>query len=276
MAKMDNLMKSFEAFINNDTKAATQMFREFFIESAVEINKDLENKLNESFGGDPEADLEEEVVAEAFGEDEFGAGEDEGEPADEFGGDEFGEDEGEPADDFGGETDDAAPEGELPTPEQWANVNDKFDELEALFDELGGDDFGAEEEPAGDFGGNEFGAEDELQFGDDEELDESFQMKAVKDPGMGKETDADKGAKSCLAKQPKSPMGVKASDGWTKDGTVTGSNDKADYTDTETPKVEDQNNVMDNGKKAYKKHAEPNMKSEEAGVDKQSLQKTYR
>ena len=65
---IEKLMKSFEAFINHDTDTATKMYREFFIESAQAINAEMEEKLDEEFGGDPEEDLVDEVVAEGFGD----------------------------------------------------------------------------------------------------------------------------------------------------------------------------------------------------------------
>ena len=100
---IEKLMKSFEAFINHDTDTATKMYREFFIESAQAINAEMEEKLDEEFGGDPEEDLVDEVVAEGFGDEgaaPFGGEESQEEEAaeDEFGGDDFGGEEaqGEP------------------------------------------------------------------------------------------------------------------------------------------------------------------------------------
>lgn len=264
MAKMDKLMKSFEAFINNDSKAATQMYREFFIESAQEINKQLEEgmdeELEEAFGGDMGDDFMDDVAVEDEGMDDMD---------DEFGGEEA-------ADEFGMEDDmgEEAPAEEAPSSEEWAEIQDAFDELEALFDELGGgdepeEDLGFEDDSMDDMAG------DELEFGDEDELEESFQMKKVADPGMKKE-EGDVNKATIVAKKAKSVSGIKGTDGWTKDGTVTGSNTELDTSSAETPKVEDQNNVMDNGKSAYKKTSEPNMKHEEAGVETQSLQKDLR
>lgn len=250
-------MKSFEAFINNDTKAAQQSYREFFIESAQEINKQLEEELDEGFGGDMEADLYDEVgvedEAEDFGgEDEFGAEEE----VEDFGGEEMG--------------------AEAPSGDEWAEIQDAFDELESLFAELGGSDEEADlgfDEPA-----DEFGGEDEIMFGDEEdedELTEAFQMKTVADPKMKSEV-AGTDTHTIVNKKAKSVSGIKGTDAWSKDGTVTGSNTELDASWAEKPKVEDQNNVMDSGKAAYKKHAAPSMKGETSGTIKQSLQKDLR
>lgn len=261
---IEKLMKSFEAFINHDTDTATKMYREFFIESAQAINAEMEEKLDEEFGGDPEEDLVDEVVAEGFGDEgaaPFGGEESQEEEAaeDEFGGDEFGgEDAGEPV--------------EVPA-EDWQEIQDQFDELEALFAELGGDEGGE------DLSFDEEGGEDEISFGDDEDhLEESIQMKKVADPGMKSETEADN-VKPVLAKQVKSPVaGVSATAGYAGDGTVKGSNTKRDNPDSEKPEVKDQNNVMASGKKLMKP-APKGASSKETEADssvKQSLIKDIR
>ena len=229
---IEKLMKSFEAFINHDTDTATKMYREFFIESAQAINAEMEEKLDEEFGGDPEEDLVDEVVAEGFGDEET--------PEEEAAEDEFG------GDDFGGEEAQGEPV-EVPA-DEWQEIQDQFDELEALFAELG-DGQGGDD----DLSFDEEGGEDEISFGDDEDhLEESIQMKKVADPGMKSETEADN-VKPVLAKQVKSPVaGVSATAGYAGDGTVKGSNTKRDNPDSEKPKVEDQNNVMTSGKKMMK------------------------
>lgn len=223
---IEKLMKSFEAFINHDTDTATKMYREFFIESAQAINAEMEEKLDEEFGGDPEEDLVDEVVAEGFGDEAA---------EDEFGGDDFGGEEaqGEPV--------------EVPA-DEWQEIQDQFDELEALFAELG-DGQGGDD----DLSFDEEGGEDEISFGDDEDhLEESIQMKKVADPGMKSETEADN-VKPVLAKQVKSSVaGVSATAGYAGDGTVKGSNTKRDNPDSEKPEVKDQNNVMASGKKLMK------------------------
>ena len=263
---IEKLMKSFEAFINHDTDTATKMYREFFIESAQAINAEMEEKLDEEFGGDPEEDLVDEVVAEGFGDEgaaPFGGEESQEEEAaeDEFGGDDFGGEEaqGEPV--------------EVPA-DEWQEIQDQFDELEALFAELG-DGQGGDD----DLSFDEEGGEDEISFGDDEDhLEESIQMKKVADPGMKSETEADN-VKPVLAKQVKSPVaGVSATAGYAGDGTVKGSNTKRDNPDSEKPKVEDRNNVMPSGKKMMKP-APKGASSKETESDssvKQSLIKDIR
>ncbi|AUS03023.1 hypothetical protein NVP2275O_442 [Vibrio phage 2.275.O._10N.286.54.E11] len=225
MAKQDKLMKAFEAFVNNDIESATDHYRQFFIESAQKINAQLE----ENFGGDMEEDFTDEIsVDEEDGmEDDFSDFEDEDDDFE----DDFESDE----DDESEDEDDA----EVPSAEEWEKFEDAFEELEALFNEVSGGEM-------------------------DDVVEESFDYSKVAQPSM-QETDADNTASTTAKAQDTGPTGVKATDGWTKDGTVKGSNVKAEYPDSETPKVEDHNNVMPNGKNAYKKTKTPSMK--ETDVD---------
>lgn len=267
---IEKLMKSFEAFINHDTDSATRLYREYFIESAQAINAEMEDQLDEEFGGDMEGDLYDEVVAEAEHEDDnpFGgesAAEDE--PADEFGA------EDDAAGEFGGE---AEGEDVVVPADEWQEIQDQFDELEALFAEMGDGSVEGEDE---DLNFDDEG-EDEISFGDEQEpeLQEGYQMRKVKDPGMKSETEADN-VKPVLASQKPSPVGVTATAGYAGDGKVKGSNTKRDNPDSEKAKVEDHSNVMANGKKAYQKSTQAGASKKEKDVDssaKQSLIKDIR
>lgn len=263
MAKMDKLIKSFEAFINEDTTQAKQLYREFFIESAQEINRDLQESMEEEL---EEGILEEENLEEGF--DVFEAEDEESEP--EMGGD--------MSDDFEDDVAVEDPEGtgeeedDAPTAEEWAELSDAFDELEALFDEIsGGEEAG--EDLGIDDGGDADLDMDEIEFGDDE-LKEGIEMKAVKDPDM-KSEEQGVDTHSPVASQKPSPVGVNATDGIAGDGKVTGSNTKLD-TSAPGPQVDDHGNQMNSGKEAVKKEKEPKMNKEEAGVDKDSLIKDMR
>lgn len=239
-------MKAFEAFVNNDTDSAKDYYRKFFIESAQEINSQLE----EEFGGDMEEDLYDETEVDM----EDGM-DDEGEDfADEFA--EFEDEDGEDEMEDDVEGDNFADEDDVEVPvESWENFEDAFEELEALFN---------------DASSNEMEEDEEM-------VEESFDYQGVKDPGMKSETGADaSSSKSTVAKpQMKGPTGAKASDGWSKDGTVKGSNVKADYPDSEKAKDEGRSNVMANSKNAYTKQSVPSMK--ETGADnKQSITKPFK
>ena len=95
------LLAAFDAFANKDQNAATKLFREFFVESARQVNRKMERQLNEFYEGDDEESLEDEVDApeedhsdydfadEDTSEDDFGVEDD----ADEDFGDDFGTDE---------------------------------------------------------------------------------------------------------------------------------------------------------------------------------------
>ena len=235
MANLNKLYKAFDAFSNHDLETSKKMFRGFFIESAREINQRMEKQLNEEFGQEPEDDLFDEISAdegedESTDEDLFGADED----TDEF------EDEDE--------------EGTYVPADDWAEIQDKVDELEALFKELGGDavtdedDSLFDEEDEGDV--LEFGDEDD-EYDDEGNLKEGYELKKVQVPEMHRETNVDN-TTSPVAGNAVSPVGVKATDGWTKDGVVKGSNVKLDTPDAETAKVEDNNNVQPNGKGIYR------------------------
>lgn len=262
--KIKKLMESFDAFINNDLETAKQLYREYFIESAqaikAELDEQVEEELDESvegeeeevveesFGGDPEADLYGEVMAE--GDDPF-ASDEESAPADEFGADE--------------EVSDA----ELPTADEWQEIQAEFDQLQALFDELG-----SGESDEGDLEFDSEPAEDEVVFGDEEEdkeeVKESFQMKAVKDPGMKSETEVDQSInKAILPKTaPKSLTGADPKNGFAKDGKVTGSSTKLDTSSAESYTTDDHNNVESSGKKIYTKSSQKGAASKETQADK--------
>ena len=260
---IEKLMKSFEAFINHDTDTATKLYREYFIESAQAINSEMEDQLDEEFGGDMEGDLYDEVVAEAEGDEEENP----------FGGDDAAEEEPAEESPFGGE---AEGEDVVVPADEWQEIQDQFDELEAMFAEMSDGSFEGEDD---DLNFDDEGGEDEISFGDDEdELQEGYQMRSVKDPGMKSETEADN-VKPVLAKQVKSPVaGVSATAGYAGDGTVKGSNTKRDNPDSEKPEVKDQNNVMASGKKLMKP-APKGAASKESNVDstaKSSLIKDIR
>jgi hypothetical protein len=285
MAKLTKLYESFEAFINKDTKKATELYRQYFIESAKEINAKIELREFDSssynFGGsgDDDQDLADEVGVD--GEDEAEQGEEESDETD--------------MDLFDDESEDA---GEVPSASQWAEFKDKFDELEQLFSELGdgatedADDeysIGDDEEDSLEFGDeNDFGAEDdedefihegvdkdaEKEEDDEEELDESFDLKAVKVPEM-KET-GDVNSKSPVAGTAKSPSGVKATDMNFKASTATGSNTKLDTSAESKVKKDDYNNVQPNGKKVYTKSSQKGAGKETAPGNTQSITKDFR
>lgn len=193
MAKREKLMKAFEAFVNNDLDKATEHYRQFFIESAQEINA----KLEEDFGGDMEEDLYDEVGVEDEDMDEMEDSQDmddeEDEDFSEFEEMDFEDDEDMDDEDLDSEEDEA------PSEEEWEDLEDAFGELEALFNEISGDD----------------------------EVKESFDYKKVAQPSMH-ETDADN-THSPVAGEAKSPVGVDAKTGFSKDGVVKGSNVKAEY-----------------------------------------------
>lgn len=285
MAKLTKLYESFEAFINKDTKKATELYRQYFIESAKEINAKIELREFDSSGynfggaGDEDENLADEVSFE--GEDEAEQGEEESDETD--------------MDLFDDQPEDA---GEVPSASQWAEFKDKFDELEQLFNELGDgatedadDEYAVDDEDDslefGDDSDDEFKSDEEDDFihegvdkdaeaeedGEDE-LDESFDLKAVKVPDM-KET-GDVSTKSPVAGVAKSPSGVKATDMNFKASTATGSNTKLDTSAESKVKKDDFNNVQPNGKKIYTKSSQKGAGKETAPGNTQSITKDLR
>ena len=263
------LLAAFDAFANKDQNAATKLFREFFVESARQINRKMDRQLNEFYEGDKEESLEDEVDAPE--EDHDGYDFDDESEGDEFGSeDDFGDE-----DEFG--SDEGVEAGEIPNAEEWAEVKDAFSELEALMQELGADkdedDFGDEDE----FGSDEDEG-DTVEFGDDEEdedepMQESYQMKAVKVPDMKEQGDVN--TKSPVAKGVKGVNGVKGTDMEFKGSTATGTNDKLD---SKVPqyKEEDHSNVEGSGKAVYKKAAQKKVKEPQGSVNNQMPLKDIR
>ena len=237
---------AFDAYVNHDMDTARSLFRSHLIESARSINADMDKQLNEEFNLDQDEDFADDVK---FDEDEV---QDDELPATE---DDYAD-----SDDFD--------ESEVSAPE-WQEMQDKLDELEAMFKELSG---GAVEDHDEDFL-NSDDEQDEILFGDeetDDELKESFDLKSVKVPDMTKETNVDN-TKSPTAGVAKSPVpGVSAANGWTKDGTVKGSNVKLDTPDAQKPEVKDNNNVQSSGKSIYQNAKNTARTKEDAGVNTKS------
>lgn len=213
MANLKLLQEAIEAFANGEQDVADKKMRKYFVEQAQEINKELEEsmdeeecevevkdeeKLDEDFDVQPDAGLNAEI--------EYTLGEE----------DESAEEEVEFSADEGGEEVEAGAEeevgAEVPSEDQWESIQDAFRGLQQMFDEIGGDDVdlgsedevevGAEEE----FGADGEESEDEfadVQFGD-EKVGESFKLKQV--AAVDKKEKAGVNTKSPVAPEAKSPV----------------------------------------------------------------------
>lgn len=267
---MNKLMESVQAFVDNDLERASRLYREYFLETAQRINREIEESaVNEEFGGDMGGSLCGEVgypLEEE--EDEFAVADDDG--VDEFAADVTDDvnDELAGGDEFGDESEGEG-EVEMPTEDEWREISDHIDELTALFNEMGA---GTDEVPD-DFGGEGESEEDESEdeaagdesFDDiekDEQLGESADMFAVSQPEM-KDAVVDK---TPMAPNAKSPVdGVKPV--VVKDGTVT---DKptGSIPAPKTPvKQENNDNRSRNGKGVYKKATQKPAASKETTAD---------
>lgn len=269
MANKKLLQEAIEAFANGDKAVADKKMRKFFVETAQEINRKLEEEMEEEL--DEAEELDESDDAELVEEDintapdqdlnqdvQYSLGE----------ADHSDEDEVEDADvavdgvdGVDGAEDsldvdvDADVEGDVPE-DKWSSIRDAFAGLAKAFDEIAadesdvvdveGEDFGDESEdvdldidaePADEFGGVSFG---------DEKFGEGYKMKNVAKPS----NDAAK-SRSPVASNAKSPVpGVNPVK--IKDGSVTVVDDSFDGKDSLSPKVDDMNNVMDSGKSMMK------------------------
>lgn len=277
MANKKLLQEAIQAFANGEHAVADKKLRKYFIETAQEINKKLEEEMEaeecEEISEAEEVEDCEEVVAEDIhsgqsedltGEIQYALGEAEDEEV-EAGEEEIGIDGDE---EVAGEEVEVE-SGDLPTQDQWASIKDAIDSLSKRFDEIEGegdidldvegDDVGDEEEISDfeidDAGEEEFG---DVQFGD-EKFGESYKMKPVSKPG----NDAAK-SKSPVAPNAKSPVDgvdpVKIKDG----NVVTNDGELLKNKDADTAKVEDMNNVMDNAKGLMKDVKKPANKADKS------------
>lgn len=256
------MQKALLAFINEDVDQAKKLLRQVFIESAQKVNKELEEAfdadedLKEDVDQDPESDLEGEVeykLEEGWGDEGFGNEQpvEEAEEPEVPAGDDFQD---EPETDgvedsvMGDDQADEQATIEIGADEA-QQIQVLVDELSEIFDSLqsGGEpevDMGDEAEDG--FGEDEPAGDDfsDVPMGD-EKFGESYKMKPVAAPEKSEKAGGNK--KSPVAPVAKSPVeGVKPVQ--IKNGTVVTSDKEFKNSDTESVKVEDNNNVMDSAK----------------------------
>lgn len=249
------MQKALLAFINEDVDQAKKLLRQVFIESAQKVNKELEEafdaeEIQEDVDQDPESDLEGEVEYKL--DEGWGEWDDQEQPVEE---DASPVPEQEPVDDFpadeqdspmGDMEDDAAAEEEVGD-DVFKEIHTMIDELSEIFDSLqaGGDDSEVEVEDESEDGFGEPADEfSDVPMGD-EKMGESYKMKPVSAPEKSEKAGGNK--KSPVAPVAKSPVeGAKPVQ--TKNGHVETSDSAFKNSDTESVKVEDNNNVMDSAK----------------------------
>lgn len=271
MANKKLLQEAIQAFANNEHDLATKKMRKYFLEAAQEINKELEEAMEEEcdlsesedeldddeicedISGDMDQGLTDEIQYDLSEEDEseeaeFGAEED-ADGVEEFGAEEESED--------------------VPSGDEWESIKDAFADLESMFDRIGGEedfDLDAESDEEGDaeeevdFDMSQDGEDEfsDVSFGD-EKVGEGYKMKSVAKPS----NDAAK-SKSPVAPNAKSPVDgvapVKI-----KDGTVvTNDGELLKNKDADTAKVDDMNNVMDSAKGMMKDVKKPANKADKS------------
>lgn len=247
MANIKKMMEAFDHFVNNEPEKAKESYRQYFVESAQEINRDLD------------ASMEEEDLTEAFGDEDLDL--------------DLESDESD-AEAFADDTDEST-EVTGDTKGEWSDVKDRFEDLETLFAEFADeldqygevsdheDIDGVDDESEGDM----FGADDE--FADEDSMMEGAELSTKGSASIGKHgskvsVKAEKGEVSkSVAKDGGSNSSIKArkpvqtkeanvtgtSSGTTPDGTVKGSALKG----TTNVKTGNHNNVVGNTKKQFNK-----------------------
>ena len=163
---MNKYEQLIEHIINDETDKARELFHNIVVEKSRDIYESLvdESDFAEEVGGNPvkgfrdEVELDEQGITEE--DDEFGAEEEIGGEADEF-----GSDDAESDFDNGGEFD-GEEQGEAEIEDRVVDLESALDELKAEFDALmageegeaeHADMFGGEEEAGDEFGGEEAG-----------------------------------------------------------------------------------------------------------------------
>lgn len=262
MANKKLLQEAIEAFANGDKAVADKKMRKFFVETAQEINRELEEEMEQDLDESEEldecddAELVEEDINTAPDQDlnqdvQYSLGEadhsDDVADAD-VDVDVDGVDGADAVDvDVDADSDDV-PE------DKWSSIRDAFAGLAKAFDEIAadesdvvdveGEDFGDESADVDlDIDADVDGSDDfsDVSFGD-EKVGEGYKMKNVTKPA----NDAAK-SRSPVAPNAKSPV-PGANPVKIKDGTVTVVDDKFTTKDTLKPKIEDMNNVMNSDK----------------------------
>lgn len=282
MANIKLLQEAIQAFANGEDALADKKMRKYFVEAAQEINKQLEEEMEEELDEATEECEEEEVIEEDFntapdqslnGEIQYALDE-----ADEVETDVDAEAESfDDADDkvdvdvdSETETESEVESDDVPTGDEWASIKDAFAGLSQMFQDISGEgediDFDDSESEDGVDMDIDVDADGEDEYADvdfgEKQFGESFQLKKVGE--VDKKEKAGVHDKSPVAKNAKSPVDgvapVKI-----KDGTVvTNDGDLLKNKDAETAKVEDHNNVMDNGKNVMKPAKTPKNTAEKS------------
>jgi hypothetical protein len=169
-----------EFIINDETSKARELFHQIVVEKSRDIYESLvdDEDLGEAMGGNEIEDLVDEVSLDEEGiaedEDEFGA---EDEFADDGAESEFDSEEDLGGDEFGDDVQD-----EASVEDRVVDLESALDELKAEFDAL----MGQEEGEGHDLGGEEFGGEEE-QFGAEEGGEGEFELGGEMDEEMVRE-----------------------------------------------------------------------------------------
>lgn len=202
MANLKLLQEAIAAFANGEQDIADKKMRKYFVEQAQEINKKLEEsmededeevevedeeQLDEDFDVQPDAGLNAEI--------EYTLGEE----------DESAEDEVEFSADADGDGEDDV---DVPSEDQWESIQDAFRGLQQMFDEIGDGEVDLDSDEEVEDSEEEVGVDGEDEFADvefgDEKIGESFKLEKV--APVDKKEKAGTHTKSPVAPEAKSPV----------------------------------------------------------------------
>lgn len=212
MANLKLLQEAIAAFANGEQDIADKKMRKYFVEQAQEINKKLEEsmededeevevedeeQLDEDFDVQPDAGLNAEIEYTLGEEDE--SAEDEVE----FSADADGDGDGE--DDVDVEV---KADADVPSEDQWESIQDAFRGLQQMFDEIGDGEVDLDSDEEVEDSEEEVGVDGEDEFADvefgDEKIGESFKLEKV--APVDKKEKAGTHTKSPVAPEAKSPV----------------------------------------------------------------------
>ena len=265
----DEEQKARELFHDIVVEKSRQIYEDIMAEEAEEIEEGAEEELDEAaeeeldeaaeedldegaMGGDASDDLIDEVEAEEESDMSMEAEEDGDEEAD------FGNDGG---DDMGGSEEPA-------TKDDIMNLEDKLDQLMAEFEDLMGDEGGADMGDGDGFGAEEGG--DAIEMDDTEEMGmmEGLDLKAAPKPVTSEEGSVNKKSTVAANAGAKGPIGSTVKPVSTG-ASMGGHHDTAAYKNT--TKEVGVTPTQEAGKKAFKSAAPAPVKTQASGVNTKSV-----
>lgn len=216
MANLKLLQEAIAAFANGEQDIADKKMRKYFVEQAQEINKQLEESMEDE-EDDEDCEVEVKVKDEEKLDEDFDVQPDEGLNAEiEYTlgeEDESAEEEVEFSADADGDGEDdvdveVKADADVPSEDQWESIQDAFRGLQQMFDEIGDGEVDLDSEEEVEDSEEEVGVDGDDEFADvefgDEKFGESFKLEKV--APVDKKEKAGTHSKSPVAPEAKSPV----------------------------------------------------------------------